>query len=391
MIFAKLVDRISDQPAVDDSTMRLTYGELFEQSQALGARIAATVPPDGIVGVALPNSAFYPLAWLACLAARRAFLPLDPHAPAARNQAIAAAAGLAANIVATDDVAIGGTPQIAIVQTAGAQPPALPLDLPAARIGLVVATSGSTGQPKCIALHERSILRKSAYYRQTVGLGLGDHSLPLHTPNTFAGCREAFAALLSGACLHVLDVRQTGLRHALDVLRSRDITLCATVPAMARALLAIDGAAEAFRRLRVMRLGGDTVLGSDIETLRPILPPSASILIGFGMGEAGGATFLRVIAPGESVESGRISVGAALPGQGITVEDDDGNPVLPGEEGVLVIRSRWLSATSPVVDWTPSRLRPIRATQRYGGFAATTSSCCAMTVAMCRSDAPTGR
>ena len=76
--FATVAARQPDHLAVDDGSAPLSYAELRNKALALGARIAAVVPAGGLVGVAVPTNAHYPVAWLACFAARRAFVALDP-------------------------------------------------------------------------------------------------------------------------------------------------------------------------------------------------------------------------------------------------------------------------------------------------------------------------
>jgi non-ribosomal peptide synthetase component F len=111
----------------------------------LGARIAAQVPENGLVGILVPVSALLPLAWLACQAARRAFLPCDPLAPPARNQPIAAEARLAAVIVPTaeDDLAQGlPAPLPRIPMAAAPGPDPLPPGRPPSAAGIAMFTSG---------------------------------------------------------------------------------------------------------------------------------------------------------------------------------------------------------------------------------------------------------
>ncbi len=355
--FAAIAARQPDHLAVDDGTARLTYAELRDQALALGARIAALMPADGLAGIAVPTTVLYPVAWLACFAARRTLLALDPYLPPARNQAIVAEAGLAAAIVPTAmaDLAAwlpAGLPRIAMAQPAQEQHP-LPPGMPPSRVGLVVFTSGSTGRAKGIALHERSTQRKALNYR-TIGLGPDDRLLSLHPPTTSAGVRDTIGALLCGASLHLVDPKREGLARALALLRSGGITVCATVPAVARALMAMDGTADAFRGLRVMRLGGDVIMDTDIAALAHRLPPTARILVSFGMTEAGGALIQRVIDPSAAVETGRIAIGTPVAGQTVSVEDANGDPVSPGETGELVIRGRYVA----LGHWVAGRLDP---------------------------------
>jgi non-ribosomal peptide synthetase component F len=357
--FAAVAARQPDHLAVDDGTTRLSYAGLRDRALALGARIAAVVPADGLVGVAVPTTVLYPVAWLACLAARRPFLPLDPHLPPARTRAIIAEAGLAAAIVPTAaaDLAAwlpAGLPCIPVAEEPGPEPAPLPPGLPPSRVGMVLFTSASTGRAKGIALHERSTVRKAMNYRLTCDLGPGDRLLSLHSPPSSAGVRDTFSALLCGASLHLADLKRDGLARALTLLRGGGITACATVPAVARALMAMDGAADAFRGLRIMRLGGDVIMGSDIAALARLLAPTARILVSFGMTEAGGALIQRLIDPSTPVEPGRIAVGTPIPGLTVSVEDARGNQVRPGEAGALVIRGRSLALGY----WVAGRLDP---------------------------------
>ena len=343
---------------MDDGTTRLSYAELRDMALALGARIADVVPAGVLVGVAVPTNALYPVAWLACFAARRAFVALDPYLPPARNQAIVAEAGLAAAIVppTTADHATGlppGLPRIVMASESGPQHTELPPGRPPAPVGMVVFTSGSAGRAKGIALHERSSRRKALHYR-AVGLGPSDRLLSLHPPSTSAGARDTLGALLCGASLHVVDPKREGLARALTLLRHGGITVCATVPTVARALMAIDGTADAFRGLRIMRLGGDVVMRSDITALENLLPPSARILVSFGMTEAGGALIQRVIDPRAPLEAGRIAMGRPVAGQAVSIEDANGDPVRPGETGELVIRGRFVA----LGHWVAGKLDP---------------------------------
>jgi acyl-coenzyme A synthetase/AMP-(fatty) acid ligase len=357
-VFADLATRQPDHLAVDDAAGSLTYAALHDRALALGARIAVQVPADGLVGIALPITRHFPVAWLACFAARRAFLPLDPTLPAARNQAIVAEAGLAAVVVADTmaDAASwlpAGLPHIAMAGAQGDAPGRLPPGRPAAAVGMVAFTSGSTGRARGIALHERSIQRKALNYR-SVGLGPNDRMLTLHPPTTVAGVRDCLGALLCGASLHLVDLKRDGLGRALTLLRDGGMTVCATVPAVARTLMAMDRSKDALRGLRLIRLGGDVIMDTDIAALAQRLPPTARILVGFGMTEAGGALIQRVIDPAAPLEAGRIAIGRPVDGQGVSLEDGHGNAVAPGEAGRLVIRGRYLA----LGHWVDGRLDP---------------------------------
>jgi len=119
--------------------------------------------------------------------------------------------------------------------------------------------------------------------------------------------------------------------------------VCATVPAVMRTLMAMDGAAEALRQVRVLRLGGDTVMGSDVAGLARVLAPAARILVRFGMTESGATLAQRVVDPRAPIEAGPLALDTAVPGQTISVEDAHGAAVPPGEAGELVVRGRYVA------------------------------------------------
>ena len=354
-VIAEVAARQPDHVAVDDGTSRLTYGELCDRALLLGARIAASVPDDGLVGVLVPTTALYPIAWFACLAARRAFLPLDPSAPPARIQAIVAESRLAAMLVPTQtdspDWLPGSLPRIAMAEP-HPEPPPLPRFLPSALIGSVLFTSGSTGRPKGIALHERSLLRKAMGFRSFCGLGPNDRLLSLNPPSSAAGASDTFGALVSGATLFPADLKRDGFGRASALLRSEGITVCAAIPAVERAFLASHGSGGAFRHLRVLRLNSDAVTGSDVAALAPHLAPTARILLRFGMTESGTTLAQRLIDPHASVEAGRLAVGVPLPDQRLSIEDAHGDPVAPGVPGELVVRGRYVA----LGHWVAGRL-----------------------------------
>ena len=201
-------------------------------------------------------------------------------------------------------------------------------------------------------------------YRTACGLGPGDRLLSLHPLPTSAGVRDVFAALCCGAAMRLVDLRRDGLAGVLTVLRDGGISVCAAVPAVARALTTLDGVADALCGLRVVRLGGSVIMGGDIAALAPLLAPTARILVSFGMTEAGGTLAQRLIDPRQPVETGRIALGTpasgqtipgrTIPEQTISVEDVAGIQVGPGETGELVIHGR----TIALGHWVAGRLDP---------------------------------
>ena len=69
--------------AVTDSDTSLSFEELWDGLSGLAETIATETKPGDLIGILLPTCSMFPLAILACLAAGRPFVALDPHYPGA--------------------------------------------------------------------------------------------------------------------------------------------------------------------------------------------------------------------------------------------------------------------------------------------------------------------
>jgi acyl-CoA synthetase (AMP-forming)/AMP-acid ligase II len=73
--------RLPNRIAVTDSDTSLSFEELWDGLSGLAETIAAKTKPGDLIGILLPTCSMFPLAILACLAAGRPFVALDPHYP----------------------------------------------------------------------------------------------------------------------------------------------------------------------------------------------------------------------------------------------------------------------------------------------------------------------
>ncbi|MDE3117305.1 MAG: AMP-binding protein, partial [Pseudomonadota bacterium] len=195
-----------DKIAIDDGVTALSFAKAAQAVRALAAQIAATTRPGEAVGAAVPASADFPLAMLACLATGRIFVALDLHYPQAWLSAVMANAGLAAVIGRFDGDAAAlvpeGVARIDLNTLPGDAPdvaftPAGPDD-PA----YVIFTSGSTGSPKGIVNSQRAMLRRVEQHVNAGHLNAADRFMPLSSGCTIAGLRERLSALTLGATLY---------------------------------------------------------------------------------------------------------------------------------------------------------------------------------------------
>jgi acyl-coenzyme A synthetase/AMP-(fatty) acid ligase/thioesterase domain-containing protein len=344
--FARVAAALPERACVTDGSKTLTFAEAYTAALRLAATISCAVPAGKPIGVLMPNSAPYPIAMLACLAAGHPCVPLNARDPAQRNAGIVADAGLAAVIghaanapefVQDADLQwIDATPSLC----SGPQPAAEAAELPVEAPAIILYTSGSTGQPKGIANHQRAILQRVLQHANSCHINRDDVLFPLSGPTTIAGCREIFTALLTGARLVMADVEALGLRGAWRAIHAQGATIVYAVPTLLRALIQA-GAGECPASLRVVRIGGEKVLWSDIAMVHEATAQSCLVQIGYSSTETTGAQWF---VPRGTISSNTVAAGGyLLPGLKYAVVDDDGTSTPPGEVGELLIRSSYVA------------------------------------------------
>jgi acyl-CoA synthetase (AMP-forming)/AMP-acid ligase II/thioesterase domain-containing protein len=337
--------KFPDKIAISDGASEFSYSELLTKVLGLAHVIATAVPDGQAVGLLLGNSVWHPIATLACMAAGRPSVPLNPRDPVQRHADIVTSARISVLICQgpgdpSDWMEQQGVQRIDITCIDGS--PARMSSLAPVHVdapAMVLYTSGSTGRPKGVVNSQRSLLQRVQQYVDACHIGADDAFMPLSGPTTIAGCRETLSALLSGATLYIADVEAIGLRSTLRQIRSQRITITYCVPALLRALIAA-GESDDFASLRVIRIGGEKVLWTDIALVRSTMKPTCLIQMGYSSTETTGAQWFL---PSDRQEQGpNVPTGYMLPGLSYAVVDDDGAPVPAGQTGELVIKSNYV-------------------------------------------------
>ncbi|MGM4931106.1 AMP-binding protein [Tardiphaga sp. 619_E2_N8_6] len=335
--------RFPNNVAISDDTRQITYSDFLIRVLTLAQAIAAVAPEGRAVGLLLGHSIWHPIAMLACMAAGRALVPLNPRDPDQRLAHIVANAQISVLIGQGDSSSTkwideDGLRWIDITRAnelsgnvASLEP--ISVDAPA----LVLYTSGSTGQPKGVVNSQRSLLQRVQQYADACHIDATDVFMPLSGPTTIAGTREMLTALLTGARLHMADVEALGLRGVLRQIRSQQITITYIVPALLRAVITASETGD-FESLRVVRIGGEKVLWTDVALVRKVVKPSCFIQISYSSTETTGTQWFL---PDDCKESDFSipPVGYLLPGMSFAVVDDNGVPVPTDEVGELIIKS----------------------------------------------------
>jgi len=234
-LFELVAARQPEACALADGGRRLSYAEVRSAARLLATEIAARTPAGKAVAVLLPNMPASVIGVLACLAAGRCCLVLNADHPAERNARILRDAEVHTVIIRDE-----GCPEIALVPdhvariviashgdaadaTVASSPCPTPIGPDAAAI--VLYTSGSTGEPKGIALSQATILARIRNNIVSMHLNGDDRFLSLGALGTTAGLVASLAALLGGSMQFVVSVSASGASFLLALIRTERVTI----------------------------------------------------------------------------------------------------------------------------------------------------------------------
>jgi len=264
-LFEEQVARTPSAEALICGSKRLTYRELCERARQVAQNLQALgVGNQSLVGICLERSEDMVAGILGTLRAGGAYVPLDPAYPSARLAFTAQDAGL--RVVLTrrklrDILPVTNIPVLCIEDLqplhdrGGLTSSSGPSDL-----AYVLYTSGSTGQPKGVALEHRSAVAFVSWARE------------VFQPDEMAGvlaCTsicfdlsvfEMFVPLSWGGKVILADNAL-----ALPALpAANEVTLVNTVPSAIRELLRIKGVPSS---VRVINLAGEPLATNLVEQI----------------------------------------------------------------------------------------------------------------------------
>jgi non-ribosomal peptide synthetase component F/thioesterase domain-containing protein/acyl carrier protein len=332
--------------AVTDSETSLSFAEMWDGLSGLAETIGYETKPGDLIGIVLPACSMFPLAVLASLAAGRPFVALDPHYPGDWTRQVLQDARPAL-IIGSEDInraVSAGAPTARLMQLTGLPRPARqgwrPAEFGMDQAACVLFTSGSTGRPKGIVNTQRGLLQRVAQSINAAHINAEDRFLTLGSLATIVGVRDTITALLAGASVHLLDPRRTGAREVLHTVRAESITILFAFPALLRSVIPF-ARERAGNTLRLVRVGGDTTLWSDIDLLRGWLAPEAAIQSIYAATEA--PMMQWFVDPSCRADDTRVPIGYPLPGNRLAIVDDDGCEPPPGETGELIVAGPYVS------------------------------------------------
>jgi len=344
-LFAEQAARRPGATAVIAAGTRLTYRELDQSANQLARYLQDLgAGPETLIGMYSERGVDAVRSLLATMKAGSGYLPLDPSLPAERLARICATARPMAiltgrSVKKSSSIAAGVLVISELAADLERQPVTAPeVSLHPDNLCYVIHTSGSTGDPKAVAVSHGGLACVITELAGAYEMSARDRVVQLASLAFDTSVEQMLVTLTSGATLMLPPAGTIAPTDLLRYLKQQRVTVVDLTPAYWHQLLAItDPDDERLRTLRLMITGGDMADPADCRAaLRAV--PGARLLNAYGLTETTITSALfdvsaaRIGPPGTPVP-----VGQAVAHARIMVLDEKLHPVQAGEAGEIYV------------------------------------------------------
>jgi amino acid adenylation domain-containing protein/non-ribosomal peptide synthase protein (TIGR01720 family) len=264
----------------------LTYAELRARAnQVAEALIDMGVGPERAVGLWLERGPDLIVAALGVLKAGAAYVPLDPSLPRERlaqllgitsPAAITSVSGLAAPVSSADRPLLC----LDLDLDPAAAPESIERVISPDQLAYVMHTSGSTGEPKAVAVPHRAIVR---LVRNPDYVRLDESERVLHfAPASFdASTFEIWGCLLNGGRLVIVPPGRPSLDDLGDIISREGVTTIWTTSGLFSQMVDTQLQHQKLRGVRQWLAGGDVLSPPHVQRALAALP-ECRVINGYG-------------------------------------------------------------------------------------------------------------
>ena len=318
------------RPALLRDGRAWTYRELWARAEGI-ARWLLDRPefaPGSTVGLIGRNSLDYLAAYVGVLQAGGVVVPLNERLAPAEVEDQLALVGAVGVLVGEHEPFTDSVQVWPIVACRGDRGARRPVPHPGAS-ACILLTSGSTGRPKGVVHSHATLLHAATQLAQAFPFGPGERSIAF-LPFYAAIPEQVLPALLSGAAVDVVD--RFDPERIAKACRDGGTSFDAVPTIMARLLDHADH--DALRRLRWVSFASEPMPVALLRRWWDALPRVRTHNF-YGMTEC-----LPITHAGpELLRRSPDSVGFPYPTSEVTVVDESGHPLGPGEQGEVVCRT----------------------------------------------------
>jgi amino acid adenylation domain-containing protein len=348
--FEQQVQEYPDRIAVKTREQTLTYDALNKAANRIAHAVSAKRGNrEETIGLLLEKDAQLIAAIYGALKAGKIIVPLDPSIPQARLAYMledAQAELIVANnrnLSLAEELARGRRPLLNVDEidsTISKENPGLGLS--PNTLAYMLYTSGSTGQPKGVVDNHRNLLHDCMSYTNNLHISTSDRVTLLPSCSFALSVHYLYGALLNGAALYPLDIREEGLAHLATWLKREKITIYQSSVIVFRYFLDTLTGTDDFPDLRLIILGSAQVFRKDIELYKKHFSQACILINALSTTETN--TFRwYFIDKGAVITDGVVPVGYAVEDREVLLLDEDGKEVGINSIGEIVVKSPYLS------------------------------------------------
>jgi len=349
--FEQQVANYPDRVAVIGKTVSFTYEALNKLANRL-ARAILNQCGQGAEPIALLFEQGTPViaAILGVLKAGKICVPLDPSYPRARISHMLEDSQAA--LIVTNNrqhdlarVVAQNSRQLLDIDALGSSisDENLGISLPPETPYGIFYTSGSTGEPKGVVDNHRNMLYHIMAYTNAIHICAEDRLTLLHSLSFRAAEMHLFGALLNGAALFPLDLKETGIGNLAAWLNHQGITVYHSIPMVFRQFAQTLTGKLGVPTLRLIHLSGAAASRREVELYKEHFGPQCLFLHRMGFTE-GYTVRWYFMDQATQIAGNRVPVGYPVGKTQVLLVNEAGKEVGPeGEIGEIAVKSRYLS------------------------------------------------
>lgn len=311
-IASRFEDQVRKDPAniaVKSRAHAWSYKELNERANRIARSVlAASGEHEERVALLFAHDAPMIAAMLGVLKAGKTYVPLDPSYPVERLTQLRADSQATALLTDEENLELARKltgVRVLNVDTLDRSIPANDLNLKIDPSGLayILYTSGSTGRPKGVMQNHRNVLHFIRAYTNNLHVSAGDRLTLLSSYCFDAAVMDIYGALLNGAMLYPLDIKEDGFSGLCETLSGQGITIYHSTPTVYRYFInEMQGRNPTVREgapshagtlpdgrvsaLRLVVLGGEEVTPSDVHLYKNNFADDCLLVNGLGPTES---------------------------------------------------------------------------------------------------------